>query len=71
MKKHLVVALIEGTDIDNDAPETLETDLTELLESDFADSAKVRVFTLPDEEGDSPEFDYDLVVKLADKLKTS
>lgn len=43
MKKFLVIALIEGADIDNDDPGNLGVELRDLLENDFADSAEVTV----------------------------
>lgn len=69
MKKFLVVALIEGADIDGDTPEVVQADLKDLIEHDFSDSAEVHVVTLPTDEGDDPQKDYGLVTQLADKLK--
>lgn len=43
MKKFLVIALIEGADIDGGTPEVVQDDLKDLIEHDFADSAKVVV----------------------------
>lgn len=69
MKKFLVVALIEGADIDGDTSEAVQADLKDLIEHDFSDSAEVHVVTLPMDEGDDPQKDYELVTRLADSLK--